>query len=377
MRLSFFRINKFRPKSSKLSAAKSVFRRYNYISSQKMRDLQKEKLKRKTEAKMNWGVLAYNRRRDARFKVVGHDLDFELSDLNNLGNIDKQQFILSMCYFIPEVVKQNDELYPGPSLYQMCVVIQKYLHVNKILWKIIEGAEFLEIKIVLDNVMKERTEMGVGTNKKIAKLITFDMEADLWKCGFLSSDTPDKLRTTVFYLLGLNCCLRGVVEHYALRRDMPKKSSQLSFERNSNGTRCLVYREDQVTKTHDGGIKDMRRERKEVWIHPNLKNPDQCTVLLVDKYVSLCLADFHKKANFYLQSRQKVSPCCWYQREVLGENSIGKVIGNLMASAGYDGFFSGHSLRHMGGTRLFQAGFRGNSSRRSLAMPPMLLISTR
>ena len=100
----------------------------------------------------------------------------------------------------------------------------------------------------------------------------------------------------------------------------------------------------------------MRRERKVVWIHPNLKNPDQCTVMLVDKYVSLCPQDFHKKANFYLQSKQKVSPVCWYQREVLGENSIGKVIGNLMESAGYEGFFSGHSLRRTGGTRLFQAG---------------------
>ena len=263
---------------------------------------------------------------------------------------------MSMCYFIPEVVKQNNELYPGPSLYQMCVAIQKYLNHNKLPWKIIEGGEFLDIKIVLDNVMKERTEMGVGTNKKIAKLITFDMEADLWKRGFLGSDTPDKLRTTVFYLLGLNCCLRGVGEHYALRRDMPEKMSQLTFERDSNGVRCLVYREDQVTKTHDGGIRDMRRERKVVWIHPNLKNPEQCTVTLVDKYVSLCPIDFHKKANFYLQSRQKVSPCCWYQREVLGENSIGKVIGNLMESAGYTGFFSGHSLRRTGGTRLFQAG---------------------
>ena len=158
---------------------------------------------------MNWGVFAYNRWREARLKVIGHDLDFELSDLNDLANLQKEQFILSMCYFIPEVVKQNDELYPGPSLYQMCVAIQKYLHMNKIPWKIIEGGEFLDIKIVLDNVMKEHTKMGVGTSKKIAKLITFDMEADLWNCEFLGSDTPDKLRTTVFYLLGLNCCLRG------------------------------------------------------------------------------------------------------------------------------------------------------------------------
>ena len=220
-----------------------------------MLDLQKEKLKRKTESKMNWGVYAYNRWREARLKVVDYELDFVIVDLNDLANIDKQSFILSMCYFIPEVVKQNDELYPGASLYQMCVAIQKFLNYNKIPWKIIEGGEFLDIKIVLDNVMKERTEMGVGSNKKIVKLITFDMEADLWRRGFLGSDTPDKLCTTVFYLLGLHCCLRGVGEHYALRRDMPEKLSQLSFQRDSKEVRCLVYKEDQVTKTHDGGYK--------------------------------------------------------------------------------------------------------------------------
>ena len=37
-------------------------------------------------------------------------------------------------------------------------------------------------------------------------------------------------------------------------------------------------------------------------------------------------------------------------------NSVGKVISKLMSDAGYSGFFSGHSLRRTGGSRLFQAG---------------------
>ena len=150
--------------------------------------------------------------------------------------------------------------------------------------------------------------------------------------------------------------LRGVGEHYNLRRDMPGKKSQLPFERDDNGTRCLVYREDYVTKTHDGGIRDMRRDRKVVWVHPNVKNPERCPVTLTDKYVGLCPFDFTKKENFYLQSKQKPNPAVWYGREVLGTNSIGKVIGDLMHSAGYTGFFSGHSLRRSSTTRLFQAG---------------------
>ena len=47
---------------------------------------------------------------------------------------------------------------------------------------------------------------------------------------------------------------------------------------------------------------------------------------------------------------------CWYQNQVMGKSSIGKIIGKLMISAGYEGFYSGHSLRWSEGSRMFRAG---------------------
>ena len=149
--------------------------------------------------------------------------------------------------------------------------------------------------------------------------------------------------------------LWAVQEHYGLRRDVPGKRSQITFERNSRGVRCAVYREDACTKTYKGGLNDLRKERKEVWIHPNVQNPDRCPVMIIDKYVSLC-PEYSKKENLYLQSLTNPTPACWYAKEVLGTNSIGKIIAKLMESAGYEGFYSGHSLRRTGSTRLFQAG---------------------
>ena len=73
--------------------------------------------------------------------------------------------------------------------------------------------------------------------------------------------------------------------------------------------KCLVYREDAVSKTHDGGIQDRKSDWKEVWIYPNDDNVTKCTVRLVEKYLS----------NF-------------------------------------QGYFTNHSLRRTGGTRLFRAG---------------------
>ena len=113
------------------------------------------------------------------------------------------------------------------------------------------------------------------------------MENHLWDNGFLSEESPEKLRNTVLFLIGINVYLRAVDEHYGLRRDMPDKKSQISFEYNSSGVKCLVYHEDSVSKTQDGGLADMRNERKIVWVYPS-ENIDRCPVRLTQKYLSLC-----------------------------------------------------------------------------------------
>ena len=135
---------------------------------------------------------------------------------------------------------------------------------------------------------------------------------------------------------------------------MPNQSSQITFERNSKGQKCLVYREDRVTKTHDGGLGDMRHDHKIVWVLPSV-NTQRCPVRLVEKYLSLCPLYF-TKSNFYMQSRQKPTLKCWYASQVVGQNTISKVVKKLMEAAEIQGFFTNHSLRFSGGTRLFNAG---------------------
>ena len=99
--------------------------------------------------------------------------------------------------------KKTGEPYPGATLYQMIVAIQKHLRINGIRWNLVYGAEFIQVRTVLDNVMKEHTEANVGTGKKRAKLVTYDVENDLWNRNFLGVDTPDKLRTTAYFCIGM------------------------------------------------------------------------------------------------------------------------------------------------------------------------------
>ena len=91
------------------------------------------------------------------------------------------------------------------------------------------------------------------------------------------------------------------------------------FERNQVGDRCLVYYEDTCTKTNDGGLKHMHKERKIVWIFPSKENVNRCTVRLVDKYLGPCPPKT-TKSNFYLRSLDKPNPGQWYANQVLGQN---------------------------------------------------------
>ena len=257
----------------------STAHKFNFMSDAKVEALKTVTMKKRSENKMNWGVKAYNDWREQRLYTFNYDVGIYYADLNDLAHLTLENFRHAMCSFIPEVTKSKGEgLYPGRTLYQLVVAIQKYLNLNKIPWKIIEGPEFGDLKTVLDNVMKERAALNIGVKKRQAKFIDYNFENEMWSKGVLGEDTPDRLRDTVLFLVGTHCTLRASDEHYYLRHTTPSEPSQLSFEMNGKGVKCLVYREDTISKTHDGGLKDMHLDRKEVWVYPN---PDPNAVVYV------------------------------------------------------------------------------------------------
>ena len=338
-----------------VAAARAMSKRTIKItSSQRLLKLKQIQLKKNTEAKCNWAIAAYIDWQNDRLKTNNYNYSVYMADITNLDQLDKACFKDALCMFIPEVTKRDGDLYPGPTLYQIIVAIQKHLNVNRIKWELVTGHYFLDVRTVLDNVMKERTALNLGVNKKQANLITYEMEQDLWNRNFLGEDSPEKLRLTVYFLVGLRLMFRSVQDHYNLRRDLPNNPSQFTFEM-IDGVRCIHYREDHVTKTHDGGLSDMKHKRKEGIIYPG-DNFDRDPVRLIEKYLGLCPQFYFAKPNFYLQTLRKPSPKQWYGAQVLGEKSMGKMLQELMNSAGYKGLFTGHSLRRSGGTRLFQAG---------------------
>ena len=202
--------------------------------------------------------------------------------------------------------------------------------------------------------MQECAAQCIGMIHKRAEVISMEHEMHMWQTNVLGEDTPDKLHNTVLYLIGVNCALRAGNEHYALRRPGGCIGSQFSFEENGNGVRYLVYREDFITKTNRGGLKDMKKECKVMWIKPN-DDRRRCPLWLIEKYFAL-LPLTRIKPNLYLQTLCKTKPNCWYSTVPIGIYSLRKVVSSMLKDAGLDGYFTNHSLHRTCATRLFQAG---------------------
>ena len=145
----------------------STVRCFKNVTDTKLRDLKTRWMKKRTFNKMKWGVRAFNEWRTNKLLCPEqYDVHIEKANLDNVRNVKKESLIVAMCKFIPEITKVRDGSdYPGKTLYEMVVSIQKFLNENNIPWKILDDPEFIEVRTVLDNVMKERALFNVGANK--------------------------------------------------------------------------------------------------------------------------------------------------------------------------------------------------------------------
>ena len=178
----------------------STKRKFSFASSEHIDELKRIRLKTSTESKVNWAVKAYNDWRNERLYNFQYDVGIYEADINNLSTLTRKNLQHLLCYFVSEVTKvKGDGPYPGRTLYEMIVAIQKYLKINRLPWKLVDSSQFPDLNTVLDNVMQERTAMNVGVVKRQAQVIGYETENALWNAGILGEETPDKLCNTVLF----------------------------------------------------------------------------------------------------------------------------------------------------------------------------------
>ena len=144
------------------------------MSEEGIEELKQIKLKKKTESKVQWAVSSYIDWQTERLTNFQYNYAICNADLEKLDKLEKPNLNHALCRFIPEVTKKRGEgPFPDATLYQMIVGIQKFLTVNKLKWKLIDGDDFDEMCAVLDNVMQERTAANIGVVKgKLVSLHT-------------------------------------------------------------------------------------------------------------------------------------------------------------------------------------------------------------
>ena len=92
-----------------------------------------------------------------------------------------------LCKFVLEVKISNGEDYNRDTLYDMIVMIQSFLKKNQRYCKIFEDTEFFDLKITLDNRMKDLSKQGKVAPCEKAEPISNDDEELMWKCGILGA----------------------------------------------------------------------------------------------------------------------------------------------------------------------------------------------
>ena len=211
-------------------------------------DCSSRKFAQNSNNKIKWAVNLYSDWRVNRLKKYCGDVEIVRSDLDRLNQFSKTDLNFALCRFIKKL-DGND--YSPNTLRKIVIMVQMYLQKNGIFWKLLDQSEFVQLCNVLDNTMKERHATGLGVCQS-SKIITLDHENKMFNQGILGESNPQQLLDTMIYMIGMHCALRGGLEHNKLQR--PGCNSQFYFEFDERGVECLVYKEDPLQKTNQGGL---------------------------------------------------------------------------------------------------------------------------
>ena len=146
----------------------------------------------------------------------------------------------------------------------------------------------------------------------------------------------------------MHCALKGGVEHNNLRR--PGCNSQVTIERDDRGIERLVYPEDPLQKTNQGGLTS-KSSAKTVFVY-GASDVRKCPVRLYKKYIALMPQTLSCR-KMYLRCRKTRSPSLWYCDQPYGVNKVKNVVKEMCKEAGVEGHYTNHSLRATCASRMY------------------------
>ena len=102
----------------------------------------------------------------------------------------------------------------------------------------------------------------------------------------------------------------------------------------------------------------MKITPKTVRAYSNEANPERCIIRLYKLYLSKLHNDLPPDA-FYFKPKEITSPSdpVWFTRQVLGVNTLAKIVSTICTNGGLAGHRTNHSLRATAATRMYDLEF--------------------
>ena len=224
-----------------------------------------------TDRKISWAANLFRIWRQKRTDDGTGEGEISWCDLDDPG-LDPEVLSHVLLTFINEIKCVDGEDYPPNTVYLIIVMLQLFFEKKGKTWKLLDGKDFNNLRNTIDNLIKRRSMERIAQKVKRSELITMTDEEEMWDFGVLSEENPDALRNTVMYLIGLTFALRGGKEHRALRNPHFNPQIQVKVSEKS-GQKYLLYTEDIVSKTNQGGLSGRKISPKVVkaFGNPNLK----------------------------------------------------------------------------------------------------------
>ena len=144
LKLIFFicSLNAKRKPGSKANIAttRSVSKRkFEFANEDRIESLKQIKVKKSSESKLDWAATAYIDWRNARLERFQYDPAIYFADITQLETLEMANLNHALCRFIPELERKRGKgPFPGGTLYQLVVALQKYLFVNKVKWRLMD-----------------------------------------------------------------------------------------------------------------------------------------------------------------------------------------------------------------------------------------------
>ena len=283
-----------------------------------------------SQKKINWAVRLFEQWRQNRNETIKKERSTDKSVIPRcLLDLRDDELSFALSAFLAEVKKGDGKDYPPNTLFEIIMAIQTHVNVKgRRPVKFMSDANYMTLKLALNNVMEQKAKLGLGLQHRQAKIITYEEETILWQKGALGSDTARKLVNTVLYLFGVHFGLRSGDHHRSIR------PQNITFGESEEGN--YIKFDEGVSKTNSGGLAHRKLEKKSVKAYACVTRPERCIVTLTRKYLSVCPP--HQDA-FYLTPLKDPKETLWYSKTPMGRNTLDRVTGDMCKQAGFEGRF--------------------------------------